>query len=203
MLIMEKKEIQEQRMRGYFIQATKEMLKGEGLKSVSVRSIADRAGYSFATMYHYFKDINELVFLCVQDFQNECEAFVKSDTANNGEGTEKIKAISKAYIKYFVQYPGIFELFYLERISDIDKKKPTSELICTFLDRLCADEWNKCIQQKIIRPEQAQLIRNEVKYMVTGLLLLYMNRRHPSAFSEFVKTADSQLNFIFSNIGNK
>ena len=53
---MEKKEIQEQRMRGYFIQATKEIIKGEGIKSVSVRNIADRAGYSYATLYNYFKD---------------------------------------------------------------------------------------------------------------------------------------------------
>ena len=41
---MQKKEIQEQRIKGYFIEAAKEMLKGEGLKSISVRNIAERAG---------------------------------------------------------------------------------------------------------------------------------------------------------------
>ena len=35
-------DIQEQRMRDYFIQATKEILRGEGLKSLSVRNIAGR-----------------------------------------------------------------------------------------------------------------------------------------------------------------
>jgi AcrR family transcriptional regulator len=69
---MKNKEIQEQRMRGYFIQATKNILKGEGLKSISVRNIADQAGYSYATLYNYFKDVNELIFLCVNDFQEEC-----------------------------------------------------------------------------------------------------------------------------------
>jgi DNA-binding transcriptional regulator YbjK len=64
-----RKQIQEQRMKSYFIQAAKDMLKGEGLKSLSVRSVADRAGYSFATLYNYFKDLNELIFVCVKIFR--------------------------------------------------------------------------------------------------------------------------------------
>ena len=65
---MKNKELQEKRMKGYFIQATKDILKGEGLKGISVRNIADQAGYSYATLYNYFKDINDLVFVCVNDF---------------------------------------------------------------------------------------------------------------------------------------
>ena len=49
---MKNKEIQEKRMRDYFIQATREILKGEGIESISVRNIADRAGYSYATLYN-------------------------------------------------------------------------------------------------------------------------------------------------------
>ena len=64
---MDKKIIQEERMKGYFIQATKEILKGEGLRAASVRNIADQAGYSYATLYNYFKDIKELIFVCIKD----------------------------------------------------------------------------------------------------------------------------------------
>ena len=59
---MEKKEIQEQRMRQYFIDAAKEIIKGEGLKCISTRNVSDRAGYSYATMYNYFKNINDLIY---------------------------------------------------------------------------------------------------------------------------------------------
>ena len=54
---MKNKDVQEMRMKNYFIQATKEILKSEGIKHVSVRSVADRAGYSYTTMYNYFKEI--------------------------------------------------------------------------------------------------------------------------------------------------
>jgi len=105
---MGNKEIQEQRMKNYFIQATKEILKGEGLKCISVRNVADRAGYSYATLYNYFKDIKDLIFECVVDFQQECEEFVKAESKKSSAGKEKIKAVTTAYIKYFIQYPGIF-----------------------------------------------------------------------------------------------
>ncbi len=34
------KQIQEERIKGYFIEATKKILKGEGLRSVNVRNIS-------------------------------------------------------------------------------------------------------------------------------------------------------------------
>jgi len=197
---MEKKEIQEQRMKGYFIEATKQMLRGEGLKSISVRSIADRAGYSFATMYNYFRDIKDLIFVCVKDFQDECDDFVKAETIKSPQGIQKIKEITKSYIKYFVQYPGIFDLFFLEKMTDIGSKQPTTELIYSFLDRLCSEEWNYCLAQKIVRNENVEILKSELKYMSAGMLLYYNNRRQPVTYNEFVKITETQLDYIFQNI---
>jgi AcrR family transcriptional regulator len=197
---MDKKELQEQRMKGYFIEATKEMLKGEGLKSISVRSIADRAGYSFATMYNYFRDVKDLIFVCVKDFQEECAEFVKVETINSPNGLDKIRDITKAYIKYFVQYPGIFDLFFLEKMTDIGSKQPTSELIYSFLDQLCADEWKYCIDQKIITSEEAESIKLELKFMSAGMLLFYNNRRQPTNYSDFSANTNKLLDQIFKDI---
>jgi AcrR family transcriptional regulator len=197
---MEKKKIQEQRMKGYFIQATKEILKGEGLKSLSVRNIADKAGYSYATMYNYFKDVKELIFECVKDFQDECEEIVRNETNKSARGRDKIKAIIKSYMKFFVQYPGIFELFFLEKISDIGSKQPTVELIWTFLDRLCSDEWNYCITQEAVTKDEAQLVKTEINYVVTGILLFYNNRIYPNSYQKFRELSDIQINRILNKI---
>jgi len=195
---MQKKEIQEQRIKGYFIEATKEMLKGEGLKSISVRNIAERAGYSYTTLYNYFKDLNELIFLCVKDFQNECESFIEDETKKAPRGTEKIKAITKGYIKYFVQYPGIFELFFIEKISNIGSKQPTTELISTFLDRLCQEEWDYCIREKITTSDEADIIMKQLRFTVTGMLLLYLNRMQPADYNEFIALTEGQLTHILN-----
>ena len=193
---MEKKEIQEQRMRGYFIQSTKELLKAEGLKSLSVRKIADHAGYSFATIYHYFKDVQELIFLCVQDFQEECREMVESGTADQSPGRERIIKKASLFMRYFVEYPGIFELLYLERMTDIELKQPVSELIYTCMARLCQPDWEFCVREKMFSSEEAVARQTELNYAVTGMLLHYINRRQPVTYDEFLSISAAQVERI-------
>lgn len=195
---MTKNVIQEQRMRGYFIQATKDILKGEGLKSISVRNIAERAGYSYATLYNYFKDIKDLVFECVRDFQEECEEIVTRETQNARPGAEKIQAITKSYLKFFIQYPGIFELFYLEKPVDISSKKETMQWICTFLDRLCESDWEYAVTNNLIPASQTMNIKIRLNAVTNGLLLLYLNRRFPESYQEFTQISNIQIDEIIN-----
>jgi AcrR family transcriptional regulator len=190
---MERKEIQEQRMRGYFIDATREMLKGEGLKSVNVRAIAERAGYSYATLYNYFKDIKELIFICVKDFQEEALAFIREREVQTGDSREQILSKSMAMLEYFVQYPGIFELFYLEKMNSITGKHPTASLIYEFPVQLTQKDWDALVEQKYYSKEEAGLRQNNLKFLLPGLLLMYLNRMHPESYKEFTDEAGRQI----------
>ena len=194
---MLKKEIQEQRMKNYFVQGAKEILKGEGLRGISVRNVAERAGYSYATLYNYFKDIKDLIFECVKDFQEEGEEFVNAEVSESIHGIEKIKSITKAYMKFFIQYPGIFELFYVERTINLANKQPTIELINTFLDRLCNEEWEYSIKNKLLKRKNADEMKNKLRYVVPGILLLYLTRNYPATYKEFIDITNEQLNYIF------
>ncbi len=188
---MRNKEIQDQRMRGYFVQAAKEILKGEGLKSISVRKIADRAGYSYATLYNYFHDVNDLIFICVHDFYEECQSFVQIKTGKIPMGLKKINAMAGFYIDYFVQYPGIFELFFLEKVGDFGNKQDTIEAIYFALDNICNAEWKYCIEKGLIKSEEADMKKSQLRHVTTGLLLFYLNRRTPADYNEFLKGSKS------------
>jgi AcrR family transcriptional regulator len=190
------KEIKEQRVKGYFIQAAKEILKGEGLVCVSTRNVADRAGYSYATLYNYFRDIKDLVFECAKGFIDEVRDFVKNETAGFSAGRERIQAKIKAYLNYFIQYPGIFELFFLERVSSMGNNQKTVELIYTLLDTLCADDWNYCIEHGMVRADQIEILAGHIRFTAAGLLLFYINRRHPQAYDEFMSLAQAQIKEI-------
>jgi len=196
--MMKNKEIQEKRMKEYFIQATKDILKGEGLKSLSVRNIADQAGYSYATLYNYFKDVNDLVFLCVNDFQEDCKLFVANQTKKTPKGLDKIKATILSYISYFVEYPGIFDLFYLAKVGDFGNKQTTINAISNSLDNVCDSEWNYCISHNLLPIEKVESVKNQLRYTVIGLLLLYLNRRIPNSYSEFINHANVQIDYLLS-----
>jgi AcrR family transcriptional regulator len=193
---MKNKEIQEKRMRDYFIQATREILKGEGIESISVRNIADRAGYSYATLYNYFRDINDLIFLCVTDFQEECKKFAEEQTQKSEKGISKLKNTVVAYIHYFVEYPGIFDLFYLTKAGSLVHKPSTLNTIGTSLDNVCEEEWQYCISQNLFSAEEAEKRKEQLRFLVAGMLLFFLNRRIPGTYDSFI----SQVNFQIEQI---
>jgi len=189
---MPNKEIQSARVRQCFIDAAKEILKGEGLKSISARNVSARAGYSYATLYNYFSDIKELIFECVVDFQKECTQEIQNTTQSQAPSSSRLKKIIKSYIQYFIQYPGIFELFFLESAGSSNQK--TNDLIINFLDQLLAEDLS--IIQKNAKGGQIETVKNSLKYTVTGLLLFYLNRREFLKYSDFIQQVDTQLEFI-------
>jgi len=198
-LIMKNKEIQEQRIKSYFIQAAKELLKAEGLRSVSVRAVADKAGYSYATLYNYFTDIKDLIFECVLDFQDEATSFIQNQLKDNTQpGKERIKAITNAYVNYFLEYPGIFELFYIEKMSNLAGKKPMAELIHSFLNRLCEEDWQVCLIEKQYKKSKIEIKKRQLNYLVLGMLLTYLHRQIPQTYNEFIEVRDGQVNKVLN-----
>lgn len=195
-IMVSNKELQEKRMRGYFIDAAKETLKGEGLKAVNVRTVAERAGYSFATMYNYFKDLNELIFICVKDFISECEAFADEQTDQQTPGSMRLRARIRAMIQYFTQYPGIFELFYLERMNNIGARQPTAEMIYLFADRIIQNDLDQMISSGEISAPDAEMLKISLRNGVAGLLLFYNNRLQPGDYRKFTETAEKQLTYL-------
>lgn len=182
---MKNKEIQEQRIRDYFIQATKELLMAEGMKLVSVRNISDKAGYSYATLYNYFKDVKQLVFHCISIFQEDCLTFIEEKTINSNTGRNRIAEKMKAYISFFLEYPNLFDLFYLEKTSEVSNNKEATDAVIHFLGNLCSDDWKFIEQHENTNKEDLKIKQHQLEYMVQGMLLTYLNRKQPDSYNDF------------------
>lgn len=193
---MGNKEIQEARMKSYFLQAAKDILKAEGLKALSVRSVSEKAGYSYATMYNYFKDIGDLLYQCIGDFQQECEDFANVKAKNETDASQKLRKTILGYMSYFVEYPGVFELFYLNRMGEAAYQSPTLEAISQSLDMVCAPVSKAYAQSKQLDSEALSMLMASLKFMVLGMLLLYLNRNAPTSYDAFIAEADKQINAL-------
>ncbi|MBN2806288.1 MAG: TetR/AcrR family transcriptional regulator [Prolixibacteraceae bacterium] len=194
---MNNKLLQETRMKRYFIEATRNILRSEGLKGISVRNIAKDAGYSYATLYNYFNDVRDLVFECVKDFQHECEVDISNKVEGKSAGIERLKAISKAYVEYFLEYPGIFELFYIEKMSAYGNSKESARLIYHFLDRICQPDWDFYAQKMKLNSDFIERLKDQLRFTLTGMLLFYLNRSSPDNYAEFIQVLEQQLNYIW------
>jgi AcrR family transcriptional regulator len=171
------KAIQEERMKGYFLTAAKELIRGEGLAVVSTRNVAERAGYSYATMYNYFKDIRDLIFSCVEDFMAECREFVAKEVPSALSGEKALIAISSSYTKFFVQYPGIFDLFFQEKASKISTAKSNVNAIDALFDSLVEQRWKTIVDRKKNTQGASSQAQEFHKLALHGILLFYLNNR--------------------------
>ncbi len=59
---MSKRDLKKKRTMRYFIDAAQAILDEEGLDGLTIRKVADRAGYNSATLYSYFENLEHLAF---------------------------------------------------------------------------------------------------------------------------------------------
>lgn len=194
------KAIQEERMKGYFLNAAKELIRGEGLEVVSTRNVAERAGYSYATLYNYFKDVRDLVFSCVEDFMTECREFVSKEVPGTVSGEKALIAISNSYTRFFVQYPGIFDLFYQEKANRIGTAKSNVQSIDTFFDSFVEKEWRVLKQQKKSTDKARAAAQEFHKLALHGLILFYLNSRSTNNYRELMKHVEEITRFSMNTL---
>lgn len=66
-----KRQLQKKRMMHYFIDAAVQIIDEEGIDGVSIRKVADIAGYNSATLYNYFDDLPHLLFFASLTYMEE------------------------------------------------------------------------------------------------------------------------------------
>lgn len=84
-MALDKKTIQKRRMMSYFINATYDIIKEKGVENVTIRDVADVAGYNSATLYNYFEDLEHLIFYAslryLKDYTDELQRIVNVDNS--------------------------------------------------------------------------------------------------------------------------
>ena len=178
--------IQEERVKGYFITAAREIIRGEGVGVISARNVAERAGYSYATLYNYFKDIRDLVFKCIEGFLKECREFIESETKGVKKGEKRIKAVIENYIKFFIQYPGIFDLLYQQEAGSISTNNSNFSTIYDFFDSLINRDLEECIRKGIVSQDESAVKQEQLKLTLHGLLLFYLNNRINCSYKDII-----------------
>lgn len=165
--------IKEERTKGFFIQAAKEIIKGEGILALNVRNIAERAAYSPATLYAYFKDLNNLIKECVYSFVDDLAKFITEQ--NIPVDNNFTKNYYKSFVRFFIQYPGIYQLLFIEANPILRNDK---ELII------------KIKNIPIMIDDKYDFNQDNYFNQVNGLLFIYLNRSYPYSYQDFIKDFD-------------
>ncbi|WP_432407727.1 TetR family transcriptional regulator [Wukongibacter sp. M2B1] len=115
---MNKKEIQKKRMMGYFIEATSKIIEEEGVEAVTIRKVADLAGYNSATLYNYFDNLNHLIFFSSMKFLKDYVIELSNYIKNSTNSIERYLSVWKCFCYHSFNNPKIYYIIFFDKYSD-------------------------------------------------------------------------------------
>jgi AcrR family transcriptional regulator len=116
------KEIQKSRMWKYFVEATAEIIEEEGIDKVTIRKVAEKAGYNSATIYNYFSEISHLIFFASMKFLKTYTDEVAIYMKNGKNPIEQYLLAWECFCKHSFKSPQIFNAVFIMDLGDHPEK---------------------------------------------------------------------------------
>ena len=186
---MTNKELQRRRMMGYFIDAAIQIIDEEGVEAVSARRVAELAGFSYATIYNYFKDLNDLLWHCVP---NRLTDLVEPKKLSGPTGADKLRQACRAYAQFFLDHPHSFRFMFLTDMgqeSSVVKEEfpepPFAKSLITIL--------SQCAAEGSIDFQDIPALTSLMGFVVNGALMFYITKRMEVSQEEFFRQLDISL----------
>lgn len=141
-LTRKKREIVEELMKDSIFEATSEIIEEKGWNGLTMERVAEKAGVSKGTLYNYFRDKKELVWLVMTRLMTEAENRIKENIDEYKDPKEALKQVIKeelyfrkeksfmvlAFMQAFHEEPKLRERF-SEEIHPLNSiRKATSDL---------------------------------------------------------------------------
>ena len=114
---MDKLNIKKRRVMMYFIEATQELILNEGIENLSIKKIADTAGYNTATIYNYFEDLEELILYSSIDYLKIYLKDLRNKINSDMKAIEMYKTIYKVFVHHSFEKPEIFHTLFFGKYS--------------------------------------------------------------------------------------
>lgn len=109
-----------------FVTAMKGIIDESGLEGTSIRRVSQATGYSSATLYLYFEDINELTMMSLISYLSDYVSDIVESTPDNESAEEAYRRSWQLFCTHAFAHPAIFlNLFFgpqSNRLNAIAKK---------------------------------------------------------------------------------
>ncbi len=105
------------------IRCARDLIDERGVQNVTIRSISDRAGMNSATMYNYFKDLDELItYASISCFQEYCaQLHTEYDYLTDEEPEEVYLMTWDLFCEYVFKSPDqMYQLFFGKYSGEMD-----------------------------------------------------------------------------------
>jgi len=104
--------LRQRRIMSYFIEAADQIIQERGVTAVTIREVADRAGYTSATLYNYFDNLNHVIFLATMKHLEDYNQEIARRVVACKNSVEIYLTISECFCEYSFSNPEIYNLLF-------------------------------------------------------------------------------------------
>ena len=101
----------------YFIEAASQIIEEEGLEAVTIRKVADIAGYNSATLYNYFENLDHLIFFSQLKHLKIYVVHLSDYVRDAKNALEKYFLIWEFFCYHSYQEPLVFHTLFFEKFK--------------------------------------------------------------------------------------
>lgn len=195
MIQFEEDDIKKKRILKAFINSVREVINDEGIENVTIRKIANVAGYNSATIYNYFDNLNQLIFFGAISFLDDYVQAIPFYINKSDDALEQFLLIWECFVKNSFENPNIFYAIFTENIGDNSEdlfkkyyqlfpeelnnipKKYIPMLLESELSKRCSIHIKPCIKAGYFTTEIAKEVDERMRLIYHGMLSLMVNNR--------------------------
>ena len=115
--LLARKELKRRRIMVLFILAAEELIRQDGVSNLTIRKLADVTGYSSATLYSYFADLDELILYASIRRRKEYLKQVEREITPDMTSLEQYRKIYEIFNYYSFRDPDTYMNLYFGKHS--------------------------------------------------------------------------------------
>jgi AcrR family transcriptional regulator len=191
----DKSNIKKQRIKTYFVDATKEIIRNEGVEKVSVRRVAETAGYSYATIYNYFTHLDDLLQSVKGIMVFELIDLLQKKTENYPNDVEGLKKMLRTYMEYFYENPNVFRFFFFAYIR-YQGNSPEGEAGGPDFNVMWRRTLTGLVNEGKLKEEHIENFAKTMIYSMHGMLTLSLSGNGNLSVEEAIKDLDNIIDYL-------
>lgn len=188
----EAKNIKKEFIKSKFVDAAKAIIFQDGVSNVTVRRIAESTGYSYATIYHYFQDLNALLLETKLSMIHDMLGSGGMQTVENVDPLDGVKQIARLTASFFIDNPNLFEFFYQYKMDESN----VTAMRSLELEKAYYGNFMPFVESGAIGEADIPTISRAIIYTVFGSLTIYLSNNgltREEVFTDIDNTIDLLL----------
>jgi AcrR family transcriptional regulator len=113
--IQQRREAARQHVRDEILAASRDIITREGFSALTMRKLAERIGYSPASLYLHFRNRDEIAHAVSRTGYADLLIALSSATEKDrGNPTQRVRAMARAYVRFGLENPQTYALIFME-----------------------------------------------------------------------------------------